>query len=117
MICKHRKIRWIVAVGLSVACQALASGRISQIRAENAKVKMTVETVSGARYQMQCSTNLTAGAWEHVGMEFVAVREASSRSAPTDAGNCYFRVVVVDESPAGNLPPPPSFSPPPPPPS
>ncbi len=105
----------VLIIGLlSIVAQTWASGRISQIRVAAGAAELTVETVADERYQLQCSTNLAADAWTDVDGEFIAVAATTERSAPVNASNCYFRVVIIDSgetdgptSPSSPPPPPP----------
>lgn len=95
------------------AGQVGASGRISKIRVAGGTVELTVESVPGMRYQVQCRLSLVEGEWQNVGPEFIPVSDAEIRTVPADGGHCNYRVVEVGQT--GNSEPTPPPPPPPPP--
>ncbi|WP_372847068.1 hypothetical protein [Pontiella sp.] len=93
----------VVLVALFVSVQSMGSGKISKIRASASGVELTVDTVPGLSYQLQCREHLLEGDWADEGAAFAAIVPQTVYAVETAADQCNFRVVKV-EVPASSGP-------------
>lgn len=114
---EKRIIIAVIAATLSLWATAWADGTIMKVKKVERKLDLKTWTVIGNKYQLQCTTNLTSGVWEDVGVEFTADLTTTNLAVNTEADSCWFRVVekkVAHAAPTSPPNPPPSSFPRPP---
>jgi hypothetical protein len=86
----------VVLVALFYSAQSMGSGKINRIRTSASGVELTVDTVPGVSYQLQCREHLLEGEWTDEGTEFEAIVPQTVCAVETAADQCNFRVVKLE---------------------
>ena len=63
-------VKFFVSTVITLALlleNVVADGTITEIRPEESALNLTVRTSLGEQYQLQGTTNLSAGVWEDIG--------------------------------------------------
>jgi len=101
----------ILVVLCALLTNVRATGKICKVEPVEDQLKVTIETMAGNNYIVQCRSSLVAGVWENV-EEFQAAESITVKFISSGESHCYVRVVDLGVAKSTEEPPP---SPPPPP--